>query len=86
MAAGNTAVLTYPDIGQIFSDKHKVSSYHFIRNGFTESMPRHLTRLPGRCLSGVPAARAPGRSMTGPEHACYRRLSGGGGLLRWPST
>jgi hypothetical protein len=45
MAAGNTAVLTFPDIGQFFGDKHRVSAYHLIRNGFTESMPRHLAGL-----------------------------------------
>jgi hypothetical protein len=38
MAAGNTAVLTYPDIGMTFSGK-RVTSYHLIRNGFSESMP-----------------------------------------------
>lgn len=38
MAAGNTAVLTYPDIGQVFNDK-PVSDFGLIRNRFTESMP-----------------------------------------------
>jgi hypothetical protein len=53
MAAGNTAVLVYPDIGQIFGDKRKVSSYHLIRNGFTESMPRHLAGLRAEAADDV---------------------------------
>lgn len=44
MAAGNTAVLTYPDIGMMFGTAAgkkaaPVSSFNLIRNGFTESMP-----------------------------------------------
>lgn len=38
MAAGNTAVLTYPDIARIYNNP-PVSSFTLIRNGFTESMP-----------------------------------------------
>ena len=52
MAAGNTAVLTYPDIGRMFSDK-PVSSYHTIRNGFTESMPRQLKGLSAEAADDV---------------------------------
>lgn len=44
MAAGNTAVLTYPDIGKLFGTAAggtaaPVSSFRLIRNGFKESMP-----------------------------------------------
>lgn len=44
MAAGNTAVLTYPDIGKLFGTAAggkaaPVSSFTQLRNGFTESMP-----------------------------------------------
>jgi hypothetical protein len=52
MAAGNTAVLTYPDIGRMFSDK-PVSSYHSIRNGFTESMPRQHKGLSAEAADDV---------------------------------
>jgi hypothetical protein len=39
MAAGNTAVLTYPDIAKVFNNP-RVSSFGLIRNAFTESMPK----------------------------------------------
>jgi hypothetical protein len=44
MAAGNTAVLTYPDIGRLYNDK-PVSSFRLVRDGFTESMPRNMKGL-----------------------------------------
>ena len=53
MATGNTAVLTYPDIGQFFGDKHRVSAYHLIRNGFTEAMPQHLAGLSAEAADDV---------------------------------
>ena len=52
MAAGNTAVLTYPDVGMMFGDK-PVSSFRSIHNEFTESMPRHAKGLSAEAADDV---------------------------------
>jgi hypothetical protein len=52
MATGNTAVLTYPDIGEMFNDE-QVSSFNVIRNGFTESMPRNIRGLRAEAADDV---------------------------------
>ncbi len=52
MANGNTAVLTYPDIGQVFPNK-PVSGYKLIRNGFTESMPGQTKGLSAEAADDV---------------------------------
>jgi Glycosyl hydrolase family 12 len=52
MAAGNTAVLTYPDIGKLYNDK-RVSSFKLVRDGFTESMPRSLKGLRAEAANDV---------------------------------
>jgi len=51
MAAGNTAVLTYPDIGKLFNNR-PVSDFRLLRNGFTESMP-HITGLSAEAADDV---------------------------------
>lgn len=52
MAAGNTAVLTYPDIGKLFNDQ-PVSGFQAIRNGFTESMPSGTKGLSAEAADDV---------------------------------
>jgi hypothetical protein len=52
MAAGNTAVLTYPDIGKTFNDK-RLSSFRQLRNWFVESMPRHARGLKAEAADDV---------------------------------
>jgi hypothetical protein len=52
MAAGNTAILTYPDIGKLFNDR-PVSSFKMIRDGFTESMSRHVKGLSAEAANDV---------------------------------
>jgi hypothetical protein len=52
MAAGNTAVLTYPDIGKLYNDR-PVSSFKLVRNGFTESMPRSIQGLHAEAANDV---------------------------------
>jgi hypothetical protein len=52
MAAGNTAVLTYPDVGKMFNDE-RVSRFGLIRNGFTESMPRGVSGLHAEAADDV---------------------------------
>lgn len=52
MAAGNTAVLTYPDIGKLYNDK-PVSSFKLVRDGFTESMPRNMKGLRAEAANDV---------------------------------
>lgn len=51
MAARNTAVLTYPDIGKTFGNR-KVSAFRLIRNGFTQSMP-HVAGLKSEAADDV---------------------------------
>lgn len=43
-AAGNVAVETYPCVQKDYNNS-RVSSFHLIRNGFTESMPANTTGL-----------------------------------------
>lgn len=52
MADGNTAVLTYPDIGNLFNNP-RVSSFTMIRNRFVESMPRHVKGLSAEAADDV---------------------------------
>jgi len=52
MAAGNTAVLTYPDIGKLFNDQ-RVSDFGMISNGFSESMPRDVQGLHAEAADDV---------------------------------
>jgi hypothetical protein len=52
MATGNTAVLTYPDIGKLFNDE-PVSHFGLIRNGFTETMPRQIKGLSAEAADDV---------------------------------
>ncbi len=52
MATGNTAVLTYPDIGKLFNDQ-PVSHFGLIRNGFTETMPWHIKGLSAEAADDV---------------------------------
>ncbi len=52
MATGNTAVLTYPDIGEMFNDQ-PVSRFGLIRNGFTEAMPRQVKGLSAEAADDV---------------------------------
>ncbi len=52
MAAGNTAVLTYPDVARVFNSP-RVSSFKSIRNGFTESMPRAIKGLSAEAADDV---------------------------------
>jgi hypothetical protein len=52
MAAGNTAVLTYPDLGKLFNDR-PVSDFGVVRNGFTESMPKGTKGLSAEAADDV---------------------------------
>ena len=52
MATGNTAVLTYPDIGKMFNDQ-PVSQFGLIRNGFAETMPRQIKGLSAEAADDV---------------------------------
>lgn len=52
MAKGNTAVLSYPDVGKLFADK-PVSHFGLIRNGFTESMPANHHGLSAEAADDV---------------------------------
>jgi hypothetical protein len=52
MARGNTAVLTYPDVGRMYSDR-RVSSFKSVRNGFKESMPRQIHGLSAEAADDV---------------------------------
>jgi len=52
MAAGNTAVLTYPDIGKLYNDK-RVSSFKMVLDSFTESMPRNIKGLSAEAANDV---------------------------------
>jgi hypothetical protein len=52
MAAGNTAVLTYPDVDKLFNDR-PVSDFGLVRNGFTESMPLHVKGLSAEAADDV---------------------------------
>jgi hypothetical protein len=51
-AAGNTAIETYPCVQKNYANNPKVSSFHLIRNGFTESMP-HATGLDAEAADDV---------------------------------
>ena len=51
-AAGNTAVLTYPDIAKVFNNR-RVSTFRQIRNGFTESMPSQHNGLSAEAADDV---------------------------------
>ena len=50
--AGNTAVETYPCVQKDF-DNTPVSSFHLIRNGFTESMPAQTAGLDAEAANDV---------------------------------
>lgn len=52
MAAGNTAVLTYPDIGVLYNDK-PLSRFKMVLDGFTESMPRSIKGLSAEAANDV---------------------------------
>jgi hypothetical protein len=52
MGAGNTAVLTYPDVGKLFGDR-PVSDFGLISNGFTESLPRDHRGLSAEAADDV---------------------------------
>jgi hypothetical protein len=52
MASGNTAVLTYPDIGKVFSGQ-PVSDYTLIRDKFRESMPSGVKGLSAEAADDV---------------------------------
>ena len=51
-AAGNTAVETYPCVQKDYNNV-PVSSFHLIRNGFTESMPVGVTGLDAEAADDV---------------------------------
>ncbi len=52
MAAGNTAVLTYPDIGKLYNNQ-PVSHFSVILDKFTESMPRGIKGLSAEAANDV---------------------------------
>src|SRR5258708_36244248 len=52
MAKGNTAVLTYPDVGKLVGDT-PVSPFRMIRTGFTESMPTNHNGLSAEAANDV---------------------------------
>lgn len=52
MAAGNTAVLTYPDLGKLYSDL-PVSHFKQVSDNFTESMPRSINGLSAEAANDV---------------------------------
>jgi hypothetical protein len=52
MAAGNTAVLTYPNLGKLYNDK-PVSSFKMVLDAFAESMPRNTKGLSAEAANDV---------------------------------
>lgn len=52
MRARNTAVLTYPNIGNVFNHR-LISSFSVIRNRFSESTPRHARGLSAEVADDV---------------------------------
>ena len=52
MAAGNTAILTYPDIGKVYNDL-PVSRFSRLHDRFRESMPRSINGLSAEAANDV---------------------------------
>jgi len=52
MAAGNTAVLTYPNLGQVYGDQ-PISHFKQVSDNFTESMPRSIKGLSAEAANDV---------------------------------
>jgi hypothetical protein len=52
MAAGNTAILTYPDVGKLYNDQ-PVTHFGAVFDQFTESMPRNVPGLSAEAANDV---------------------------------
>jgi hypothetical protein len=52
MSAGNTAVLTYPNIGKLYNNK-PISNFKMVLDEFNESMPRNIKGLSAEAANDV---------------------------------